>query len=534
MTIRIQAPSMGESISEATVARWVKAVGDSVAEDELIAELETDKVNLEVTAPQAGKLTRIVASEGSTVSVGDLLAELSADDGEVQQAAQKPAPESSKDEPQQAAATPQPTQGSSSALIDVVAPTMGESISEATVARWAKQEGDSVAEDDLLAELETDKVNLEVTAPQAGVLKSIKTPAGSTVSVGEVMAQLAAGSGEATAKPAAAAARSEAGQSKEVEEPASELPLSPAVAKMVAENKLNPSEIKGTGKGGRLTKGDVLEYMAAQTLAGKSMAAPGVPAPAESRTPAAAPSAVAAVPSAPAGEHRQDVVKMTSLRKTIAKRLKTAQNEAAMLTTYNEVDLSAVMELRKLYKEPFKEQHGVGLGFMSFFTKAVIEALKAWPALNAEIQGEELVYKKYYNIGVAVSTERGLMVPVIRDADKLSFAEIEQAIVGYAVKARENKIGMDDMADGTFTITNGGVFGSMMSMPILNYPQVGIFGMHAIKERPVAVDGKVEIRPMMYVALTYDHRIVDGREAVSFLVKVKEALEDPRRLMLGL
>ncbi len=426
--------------------------------------------------------------------------------------------------------------------INIEAPTMGESITEATIASWVKQEGDAVAEDELIAELETDKINLEVTAPKAGVLGKILKGEGETVTVGEVMAELNEG-GEASSAPAEEKKAEEPQAEKAESAPAAapaptvsstsegDMPLSPAVKKLVEENNIDPSLIEGSGKDGRLTKGDVLAYLDNPTSVMPS--AKSVPETKE-EAPAAKPAASTPAPKTTADKgDREERVKMSRLRQTIAGRLKTAQNNAAMLTTYNEVDLSAVMELRKLYKDQFEKDHGVKLGFMSFFTKAVIEGLKDWPALNAEIDGDEIVYKNYFNIGVAVSTDKGLVVPVLKEADKMSFADIESGIKNFALKARDGKLTPDDMTGGTYTITNGGTFGSMMSMPILNYPQVGILGMHNIQQRPVVVDGQIVIRPMMYLAMTYDHRIVDGREAVSFLVKVKQCLENPSRMLLG-
>lgn len=415
---------------------------------------------------------------------------------------------------------------------NIETPSMGESISEATVATWSKKEGDFVEQDELIAELETEKVNLEVTAPSAGKLTKINAGEGATVSPGDILGEIdeSATGGDAAPAPAAEAAE-EAPATEVAAAPAptaqaapadtsASAELSPAVRKLIDETGINPAEIAGTGKGGRITKEDVIKYMeqkAAAALQG------GVSAP--------APTAAPAQPAA-ARETRE---KMSRLRKTVARNLKTAQNNAALLTTYNEVDMQEIFNLRKEYKDTFLEKHGVKLGFMSFFTKAVTEALKEFPAINAEIdmENEEVIYKNYYNIGIAVSTPRGLMVPVVRDADQMGFAEIETTIKGFGEKGRDGKISMDDMAGGSFTITNGGVFGSMMSMPIVNYPQVAILGMHNIVERPVAVNGEVVIRPIMYVALTYDHRIVDGRESVSFLRTVKESLENPTRLMLS-
>lgn len=433
--------------------------------------------------------------------------------------------------------------------INIEAPTMGESITEATIASWVKKEGDAVQEDELIAELETDKINLEVTAPKAGVLGKIFKGEGETVNVGEIMAELNEG-GAVAAAPSSSPAVEETASAPVVEaateatasvsypataETASaeggDMPLSPAVKKLIEENNVDPSLIEGSGKDGRLTKGDVLAYLDNPTSvmpSAKSAPEP-VSAPVATVAPVSAP-----VPTASAvAEAPEERVKMSRLRQTIAGRLKTAQNTAAMLTTYNEVDLTAVMELRKLYKDKFEKEHGVKLGFMSFFAKAVIEALKDWPALNAEIDGDEIVYKNYYNLGVAVSTDKGLVVPVLKNADQMSFADIEQGIRDFAMKARDGKLTPDDMTGGTYTITNGGTFGSMMSMPILNYPQVGILGMHNIVKRPVVVNDEIVIRPMMYLAMTYDHRIVDGREAVSFVVKIKECLENPSRMLLG-
>ena len=400
--------------------------------------------------------------------------------------------------------------------VQINVPAMGESITEATVADWKKQEGDFVEADELLAELETDKVNLEVVAPKAGKLVKIVASAGATVSVGDLMGEIdesaSAGAAKADGGKVEASANEETPKAAAKDAPKGADELAPSVRKMVTENNINPADVNGTGRDGRLTKGDAIAHME-----GGAKAAP-----------AAAPSAAPRTP----GE-REERVPMTALRKTIARRLKEAQNTAAMLTTFNEVDLTEVMALRKQYKDMFKEKHGVGLGFMSFFTKAAVEALKEIPSLNAEIDGTDIIYKNHYDIGIAVSAPRGLVVPVIRDADTLTFAGVEQAIADYAAKAKGNKLMPEDMSGGTFTITNGGVFGSMMSTPILNTPQVGILGMHAIMERPMVVDGEVKVRPMMYLALSYDHRIVDGREAVTFLVKIKEALQDPARLMLN-
>jgi 2-oxoglutarate dehydrogenase E2 component (dihydrolipoamide succinyltransferase) len=397
--------------------------------------------------------------------------------------------------------------------VEIVVPALGESVTEATVAKWFKSVGDTVAADEPLVELETDKVTVEVNAPSAGTLAHITAAQGATVNVGAVLGSIGEGQSAAPAKTPAAAP---APAAKPAAAPAIPVGTAPSAAKIITEKGLDAGGIAGTGKDGRITKGDAL-------------AASSAPA---SSAPAARPAAPAA-PRAP--DEREKRVKMTRLRKRIAERLKEAQNTAAMLTTFNEVDMTAIMALRNQFKDGFEKKHGVKLGFMSFFVKASVAALKDWPAVNGEIDGDDMVYKNFYDIGVAVGTEQGLVVPVVRDADKLSFGEIEKAIGTYGKKAREGKLTIDEMTGGTFTITNGGVYGSMMSTPILNPPQSGILGMHKTQMRPMVMpDGKIEARPMMYVALSYDHRIVDGREAVSFLVRVKECIEDPQRLLVDM
>ena len=425
--------------------------------------------------------------------------------------------------------------------IQIIVPTLGESVTEATVAKWFKAVGEAVAVDEPLVELETDKVTLEVNAPAAGVLTEIAAAEGSEVEVGALLGAIA--EGEAAAGPEAApAAEAEAVPAAEpAPEPAPEPavglqpaptgavgPLSPAVRKLVEDNDLEPSAIPATGKDGRLLKGDVLAFLES------AVAAPTAAAPAPAPAPAApAPAAPAAqFPPRPAGP-RQERVRMTRLRRVIAERLKAAQNTAAILTTFNEADMSAVMAVRARYRETFEKKHGVRVGFMSFFVKACVVALRELPAVNAEIDGEDMVYKNHYDIGVAVGTEQGLVVPVVRDADALGFADIERTIASLGQRARDGKLSLDDMQGGTFTITNGGVYGSLLSTPILNAPQSAILGMHKIQQRPMVMpDGSIAARPMMYVALSYDHRIVDGREAVTFLVRVKECIEDPQRIML--
>ena len=496
----VRVPTLGESVTEATVATWFKKPGDAVAQDEMLCELETDKVTVEVPSPAAGTLADIVAAEGETVGVDALLANISEGSG-----AAAPAP----------AAAPAAAPASDAGVaVDVMVPTLGESVSEATVSTWFKQVGDTVQQDEMLCELETDKVSVEVPAPASGTLTEILAAEGTTVAAGGKLAVMSGASASASAAaPAAAAATAPAAAStsKDVED-------SPAAKKAMAEAGISRDAVKGTGRDGRAMKDDVARAFAA---------AASTPAPAPAT---AAPRAPVSADNA----SREERVKMTRLRQTIAKRLKDSQNTAAMLTTYNEVDMTEVMAVRKEYKDAFEKKHGARMGFMSFFTKACCHALKEVPEVNAEIDGTDIVYKNYVNMGIAAGTPTGLVVPVIRDADAMSFAEIEKAIAEKGARARDGKLTMAEMQGGTFTISNGGVYGSLMSSPILNPPQSGILGMHKIQERPMAINGQVVIRPMMYLALSYDHRIVDGKGAVTFLVRVKEALEDPRRLLLDL
>ncbi|SDG29310.1 2-oxoglutarate dehydrogenase complex dihydrolipoyllysine-residue succinyltransferase [Bosea robiniae] len=407
---------------------------------------------------------------------------------------------------------------------EIRVPTLGESVSEATIGKWFKKPGEAVKADEPLVELETDKVTLEVNAPAAGVLGEIVAKEGDTVGVSALLGTIAEG-GAAAAAPAP---KAEAKPAAAAPAPAAEAPKAaatkaadsgPAVSRLAAESGVDPSKVAASGKDGRVTKGDMLAAIATGGAA----------------APAAAPAPVAVrAPSAPDDGAREERVKMTKLRQTIARRLKEAQSNAAMLTTFNEVDMSGVMALRNQYKDVFEKKHGVKLGFMGFFVKACVQALKEIPAVNAEIDGTDIIYKNYYHIGVAVGTEKGLVVPVVRDADELSIAGVEKKIGEFGKKARDGKLSIEEMQGGTFTISNGGVYGSLMSTPILNAPQSAILGMHKIQERPVVVGGKIEIRPMMYLAVSYDHRIIDGKEAVTFLVRIKEGLEDPARLVLDL
>jgi 2-oxoglutarate dehydrogenase E2 component (dihydrolipoamide succinyltransferase) len=399
--------------------------------------------------------------------------------------------------------------------IEVKVPQLPESVTDATLVAWHKQPGEQVGRDENLVDLETDKVVLEVPAPASGVIKELKVENGATVTSGQVLAILEEGAAAAASKPAAAPSQAAAPEAKA----ASAAKLAPAAKRMVEELKLDAGQIAGSGRDGRISKGDVIQH-----VAGKE-AAPAKPA---------AKPAPAVKLASPSGARTEQRVPMTRLRARIAERLVQAQSTAAMLTTFNEVDLTAINEIRARYKDKFEKKHGVKLGFMSFFVKAAIEALRRFPAVNASLDGNDIVYHEFYDIGVAVSTDRGLMVPVLRNAEMMSFAEIEVAVGAYAQKAREGSITLEELSGGTFTLTNGGVFGSLMSTPILNPPQVAILGMHKIQERPMVVDGEIKVRPMMYLALTYDHRIVDGRESVQFLVAIKEALEDPARLLLQL
>ena len=406
--------------------------------------------------------------------------------------------------------------------MDIKVPAMGESVTEGTLANWLVKPGQAVKQDDPIAEIETDKVAIEVPAPASGVITEHLVKEGETVQIGKIIAKLQEGgtaSAAPAAKPAAAAPAAKPSASAAPAAPVAKATdkVAPSVGRIAAEANVNPADIPGSGKGGRATKGDALNYVAS------------TPAPAAARAPAAD------VPHTPRElGPREERVKMTRLRQTIARRLKEAQNTAAMLTTFNDVDMSEVMELRKRHKDAFEKKHGVKLGFMGFFVRAVVAALKEIPSVNAEIDGTDIIYKNFYNVSVAVGTDKGLVVPVVRDADTMSLAEIEAEIGRLGRLARDGKLAMDDLQGGSFTITNGGVYGSLMSTPILNPPQSGVLGMHRIEERPVVVDGKIIARPMMYLALSYDHRIVDGKEAVTFLVRVKEALEDPERLLLDL
>ncbi|MFY0599612.1 MAG: 2-oxoglutarate dehydrogenase complex dihydrolipoyllysine-residue succinyltransferase [Cyclobacteriaceae bacterium] len=499
MSLEIKVPPVGESISEVTIAQWSKSDGDYVEMDEVICELESDKATFEVTAESAGVL-HIKAQEGDTLEIGGLLCEID----------ESKAKKTAAPEPVQEA--PKPT----GKVLEMNVPAVGESINEVAISVWQKADGDFVELDEVIAEIESDKATFDLTAEAQGVLR-IVAQEGDTLEIGALLCRIEVAEG--------AAPQASESNSAEVETQSEGSyaagHASPAAAKILSEKGISTDSIKGTGKDGRVTKEDALK-------AEKQSVAPPV-----QKKEIAKSSAIAApvINTGVGREQRRE--KMTSLRKTVSRRLVSVKNETAMLTTFNEVNMGPIMELRKKYKESFKDKYEVGLGFMSFFTKACTMALKDWPAVNAMIDGEEIVYSDYCDVSIAVSAPKGLVVPVIRNAESLSFDQVEKEVVRLAIKAREGKLSIDEMQGGTFTITNGGIFGSMLSTPIINAPQSAILGMHNIVERPVAENGQVVIRPIMYVALSYDHRIVDGRESVSFLVRVKQLLEDPTRLLLG-
>ncbi|WP_423148928.1 2-oxoglutarate dehydrogenase complex dihydrolipoyllysine-residue succinyltransferase [Rubrolithibacter danxiaensis] len=513
MSLEIKVPPVGESISEVTLSRWIKKDGESVQMDEVIAELESDKATFELTAEKAGTL-KTLASEGDTLEIGAVVCTIE------EESVDTSVPKEERADAATEVLIEKPTSADSKTSIEIKVPAVGESISEVTLSKWLKQDGDYVEMDEVLAELESDKATFELTAEKAGTLKRVAKE-GDVIEIGGVVCTIATDKSAAQEKPKAAepAPASAAPATTEKQTSYASGTPSPAAAKILSEKGIDASAMNGSGVGGRITKEDALKVQP-----GKQQPAVSQPAKASS----------APVPATQqAGDRNERREKMSSLRKTIAKRLVTVKNETAMLTTFNEVDMQPIMDIRAKYKDKFKEKHGVGLGFMSFFTKAVCEALKEFPAVNARIDGEEVVYNNFVDVSIAVSAPKGLVVPIIRNAESKTLSEIEKAVVDLAVKARENKLTIEEMTGGTFTITNGGVFGSMLSTPIINAPQSAILGMHNIVERPVAVNGQVVIRPIMYVALSYDHRIIDGRESVGFLVRVKQLLEDPTRLLLG-
>ncbi|KID56731.1 2-oxoglutarate dehydrogenase [Pseudoalteromonas luteoviolacea] len=496
MTTEIKVPVLPESVADATVATWHVSVGDTVSRDQNLVDIETDKVVLEVVAPEDGVIVAISEEEGATVLGEQVIAQIGAAGA---------APTQSNEQPAAPAAAAPAAEGKE---VDIKVPVLPESVADATIATWHVQPGEAVSRDQNLVDIETDKVVLEVVAPEDGVMGEHLHAEGDTVLGEQVIGKLSAGGAPAAASATSDAAPATSDENADV--------LTPSVRRLIAEKGLDASQIKGSGKGGRITKEDVDAFL-------KAPAAKPASAPAK---------AAAAAPAAPVGDRTQKRVPMTRLRKTIANRLLEAKNSTAMLTTFNEVNMKPIMDLRKQYKDVFEERHGIRLGFMSFYVKAVTEALKRFPEVNASIDGDDIVYHNYFDISIAVSTPRGLVTPVLRDCDKLSVAEIEKGIRELALKGRDGKLTVDDMTGGNFTITNGGVFGSLLSTPIINLPQSSILGMHKIQERPMAVNGKVEILPMMYLALSYDHRQIDGKESVGFLVTIKELLEDPTRLLL--
>ncbi|MEX3314538.1 2-oxoglutarate dehydrogenase complex dihydrolipoyllysine-residue succinyltransferase [Sulfitobacter sp. PS-8MA] len=529
MTSEVRVPTLGESVTEATVATWFKKPGDTVAVDEMLCELETDKVTVEVPSPVAGTLSEIVAQEGDTVGVDALLANVSEGDSgsdaapKAKEAAQDQQAVSQSDRggdaPKSIDAGSAEVAAREGESIDVQVPTLGESVTEATVSTWFKKVGDSVEADEMLCELETDKVSVEVPSPAAGVLVEILADEGTTVEASATLAVLSSGAGAAPKGDDAKSGAGAAPEAKAADTSGKDVEDAPSAKKAMAEAGISRDQVTGSGRDGRVMKEDVAKALAAGTSAApKAEAKPAAPRAA----------------SAPDDAAREERVKMTRLKQTMARRLKEAQNTAAILTTFNEVDMTEVMALRNAYKADFEKKHGVRMGFMSFFTKACCHALKEIPEVNAEIDGTDIIYKNYVHMGVAAGTPTGLVVPVIKDADAMSFAEIEKAVNSMGKKARDGKLTMADMTGGTFTISNGGVYGSLMTAPILNPPQSGILGMAKIQDRPMAINGEVVIRPMMYISLSYDHRIIDGKGAVTFLVRVKEMLEDPRRLLMDL
>ena len=498
MTIEIKVPVLPESVADATIATWHVQVGDKVSRDQNLVDIETDKVVLEVVATADGVMTDISQEEGATVLGEQVIAVLS--EG---QSAESTPPASA------AAAVSAGTNASASKIIDIVVPVLPESVADATVATWHVATGDTVTVDQNLVDIETDKVVLEVVAQDNGVIGKIIHGEGETVLGAQKIGELNAGAGAS----APVASQEEAITGDDL--------ASPSVRRLMTEKGLTTGEVKGSGKGGRISKEDV-----EAALVNKNSVSS-----AQGNAPAAKVSAPA-VSAETFGERSQKRVPMTRLRKTIATRLLEAKNSTAMLTTFNEVNMKPIMDLRKQYKDLFEKTHDTRLGFMSFYVKAVTEALKRFPAVNASIDGDDIVYHNFFDISIAVSTPRGLVTPVLRDTDQLGMAAIENGIRGLAIKGRDGKLSIADMTGGNFTITNGGVFGSLLSTPILNLPQAAILGMHKIQDRPMAVDGKVEILPMMYLALSYDHRLIDGKESVGFLVTIKDLLEDPTRLLL--
>jgi 2-oxoglutarate dehydrogenase E2 component (dihydrolipoamide succinyltransferase) len=494
MTIDIKVPVLPESVADASIANWHVEVGEKVSRDQSIVDIETDKVVLEVVAPADGVISEIFQAEGETVLGEQVIAKF---EPGASAAKKSSAP----------ASTAKETSNSKGEAVEIKVPVLPESVADATIATWHVKPGEAISRDQNLVDIETDKVVLEVVAPADGMLSEILSEEGATVNGEQVIAIFTAGAVPATSAPAA----NEASAPSSSDENDA---LSPSVRRLLAEKGLDAAKIKGTGKGGRVSKEDVEKFLQAPAATSK------------------APASAAPAPALNLGSRTEKRVPMTRLRKTIATRLLEAKNSTAMLTTFNEVNMKPIMDLRKQYQDSFEKRHGIRLGFMSFYVKAVTEALKRFPEVNASIDGDDICYHNYFDISIAVSTPRGLVTPILRDCDTLGMAGIESGIRDLALKGRDGKLTLEDMQGGNFTITNGGVFGSLLSTPIINLPQSAILGMHKIQDRPMAVNGKVEILPMMYLALSYDHRIIDGKESVGFLVTIKEMLEDPTRLLL--
>nr|MBI1229308.1 2-oxoglutarate dehydrogenase complex dihydrolipoyllysine-residue succinyltransferase [Cytophagales bacterium] len=513
MSIAIKVPTVGESITEVTIGQWFKNDGDYVEMDEVICELESDKATFELPAEGSGIL-HIKAENGETLEIGAVICEIDTEASGASDA--KPA---EKEEKAIGAEKTEPK--STGEVKEMVVPTVGESITEVTLATWLKEDGAYVALDEIIAEVDSDKATFELPAEAAGILRQVAKE-GDTLEIGGLICKIEVSEG---GKPADKPVENGSSATPKMEASGTQSyatgHASPAAVKILAEKGISTDNVSGTGKDGRITKEDADKAMKPAKEATKSPSKESVPQQEKQAV------------TVPAGDRNQRREKMTSLRRTIARRLVAAKNETAMLTTFNEVNMKPIMDLRKQYKDQFKDKYNVNLGFMSFFTKATCIALQEWPAVNAQIDGNELIYNDFCDISIAVSSPKGLVVPVIRNAEKMSFAEIEKEVVRLAVKARDGKLTIDEMTGGTFTLTNGGIFGSMMSTPIINAPQSAILGMHNIVDRPMAVNGEVKILPMMYLALSYDHRIIDGRESVSFLVRVKQLLEDPARLLIG-
>lgn len=523
MSLEIKVPEVGESITEVTIASWLKKDGDFVEQDEIIAELESDKATFELPAEASGVL-KIMAQEDETIEVGAVICEI--DENAKGSESKSEEKQDAKDEKKESSSSSNSGPKKTGEIHEMVVPTVGESITEVTISSWLKSDGDYVEMDEVIAEVESDKATFELPAEANGFLQ-IVAQEDDTIEIGATICKIEVTEGGAPSEESSASSKADEATTSESKGDGKETyatgHASPAAAKILKEKGIDPSNINGSGKDGRITKEDAEnaeKQKASQPSAKETKSSDnGIET---NKVPA------------PSGDREQHREKMSSLRKTVARRLVSVKNETAMLTTFNEVDMKPIMDLRKKYKEQFKEKYEVGLGFMSFFTKACTMALKEWPAVNAQIDENQLVYSDYVDMSIAVSSPKGLVVPVIRNAEKLSFNEVEGEVIRLAKKARDGKLSIEEMSGGTFTITNGGIFGSMLSTPIINAPQSAILGMHNIVERPVAINGEVQIRPIMYVALSYDHRIIDGKESVSFLVRVKELLEDPTRLLLGI